>query len=105
MTGQTGPAPSPSLKLTAAIYILYRGRPKIRGGSMSWWGPNRPNETYYSVGRLTRGSNSGLFLRLPLPGGDVVRVMDKGLHVAALEQAGRRLHELNRKSGKLWSSQ
>ncbi len=72
---------------------------------MSWVRRSRPGETYHAVGWMKRSAKSGVFLRLPLPGGDVVRVMEKGLHVVALEHAGRRLLELYRKSGKRWPNQ
>jgi hypothetical protein len=41
-----------------------------------------------------------VFKGLPLPGGEVVRVMDKSVHMAALESAGRKLKELLHKSGR-----
>ena len=46
-----------------------------------------------------REAKSGVFGKLSLPGGGVLRVIDKGLHMVALENAGKKLKELRRKSG------
>jgi hypothetical protein len=67
----------------------------LRTGLPSWG----PREIYYAVGWITREAKSGVFRELSLPGGGVVRVMDKGLHMAALESAGKKLEELRHKSG------
>jgi hypothetical protein len=66
---------------------------------MGWRSPSNRKEIYYSVGWITRDIKSGMFKGLSLPGGSVVRVMDKGLHMAALESAGKKLKELRHKSG------
>ena len=60
----------------------------------------RRKEVYHTVGWITREAGSDMFIGWSLPGGDVVRVMDNGLHIAALESAGRKLKELHYKSGK-----
>ena len=67
---------------------------------MGWWGQSGRREVYHSVGWITRDAKSGVFNELSLPGGGVVRVMDKCLHTAALESAGRKLNQLRHKSGK-----
>lgn len=67
---------------------------------MVWQGRSRAREIYHAVGWMARKARSGPFKRLPLPGGGVVRVMDKAVHIAALESAGCKLKELFHKSGK-----
>ena len=54
---------------------------------------------FYSVGWIMRAARSTIFQEILLPGGEVLRVMDKRLHTAALEGAGRKLQELRHKSG------
>ena len=57
-------------------------------------------KTYHAVGWTLRDSESGVFRDVTLPGGDMIRVMDRGVYQAALESAGQRLRELARRSGK-----
>ena len=66
---------------------------------MGWRSRGNRKEIYHSVSWIAREAKSGVFRELSLPGGEVVRVMDKGLHTAALESAGTRLKELRQKSG------
>ena len=67
---------------------------------MVWRSRSRAGEIYHAVGWMTRIARPGVFKRLPLPGGGVVRVMDKAVHMAAFESAGRKLKELLHKSGR-----
>ncbi len=67
---------------------------------MGRWSRSRSGGSQYAVGWITRKARSGVFKGLPLPGGEVVRVMDKSVHMAALESAGRKLKELLYKSGR-----
>src|SRR5215212_5770490 len=60
---------------------------------------SKRKETFYSIGWLMREGESTVFREVPLPGGEVLRVMNKRLHTAALEGAGRKLQELRHKSG------
>ena len=55
--------------------------------------------TYHSIGWTARDPEAELFRDSVLPGGAVVRVLDNGAHKAALESAGKALHELARRSG------
>jgi hypothetical protein len=66
---------------------------------MDWRRRSKRRPIYHAVEWLTCEAKSGVFRRLALPGGEVVRIMDKGLHVAALENAGSKLKELRHKSG------
>ena len=66
---------------------------------MGWRRRSDPKAIYHAVGWLAREAEAGVFRGLPLPGGDVVQVMNKGVHTAALENAGRKLKELRHKSG------
>jgi hypothetical protein len=66
---------------------------------MGWRSRGNRKATYHSVGWLTHEAKSGVFKGLNLPGGEVVRVMNKGAHMAALENAGSKLKELRHKSG------
>jgi hypothetical protein len=66
---------------------------------MGWRSRSNRKEIYHAVGWITHEAKSGVFRGLSLPGGGVVRVMDKCLHMAALENAGRKLKELRHKSG------
>ena len=66
---------------------------------MGWRSRGRRREIHHTVGWLSRETKSDAFKGLPLPGGGVVRVMDKCLYMAALESAGRKLNELHHKSG------
>lgn len=60
---------------------------------------SKRKETFYSIGWIMREGESTIFREVPLPGGEVLRVMNKRLHTAALEGAGRKLQELRHKSG------
>ena len=55
---------------------------------------------YHSVMWIPRDGTSGMVINLPLPGGGTVRMVDKGLHLKALDSAGRTLVELRRTSAK-----
>ena len=60
-------------------------------------------KTYYSVGWTARGSSSGMFWEVSIPGG-AMRVMSKCVHQAALESAGKKLRELSHGLGSKESS-
>jgi hypothetical protein len=60
-------------------------------------------KTYHSVGWTAHGSSSGAFWDVSMPSG-VLRVMDKCVHQAALESAGKKLRELSHASGRKESS-
>jgi hypothetical protein len=66
---------------------------------MGWMGGEK-KQVHHSVMWLPRGAKPGMFSNLPLPGGGMMRVLDKSLHLAALGFAGRKLLELRHKSGK-----
>ena len=66
---------------------------------MGWRRRSSHKVVYHSVGWLTREAKAGVFKGLTLPGGEVVRVMNKGVHMAALENAGSKLKELRHRSG------
>jgi hypothetical protein len=55
-------------------------------------------KTYYSVGWTAHGSSSSVFWDVSMPGG-AMRVMNKCVHQAALESAGKKLLELSHGSG------
>ena len=65
---------------------------------MAWWGKT-DRAVRHSVGRVARDASAGAFQTLLLPAGGVLRLMDRYVHMAALESAGRKLVELRRKSG------
>lgn len=67
---------------------------------MIWFNRKSPKKTYYCLGWIARGRDEGVFWDVDLPGGTVMRVMDKGVHQAALESAGEKLVELLRRSGR-----
>jgi hypothetical protein len=60
-------------------------------------------KTYYSVGWTVHGSSSGMFWEVSMPGG-AMRVMNKCVHQAALEIAGKKLRELSHGWGSKESS-
>jgi hypothetical protein len=64
------------------------------------WVRRRANKTYYSVGWTAHSPEARVFWDIPLPGGGAMRVLNKGVHQAALERAGEKLRELDRRSGK-----
>jgi hypothetical protein len=64
---------------------------------MAYLTRNPDKKIYYSVGWTARGSSSGMFREVSMPGG-VLRVMDKCAHQAALESAGKKLRELSHAS-------
>ena len=68
-------------------------------GIMAWRSRSKRKEIFYWIGCIVRGANSAVVQEVPLPGGEVLRVLDKGLHTTALESAGRKLKELRHKSG------
>jgi hypothetical protein len=55
---------------------------------------NRNRKTYYSIGWTAHGSISGAFRDLSMPGA-ALRVMDKCVHRAAVESAGKKLRQLS----------
>ena len=67
---------------------------------MIWSSRKPPKKTYYCVGWIARGHDEGVFRHVDLPDGSITRVLDKGVHTAALESAGEKLVELWRKSGR-----
>jgi hypothetical protein len=68
-------------------------------GIMGWRSHSRRKEIFYCIGYILREAKLAVVREVPLPGGEVLRVMDKGLHITALESAGRKLKELRHKSG------
>ena len=56
-------------------------------------------KTCYSVGWAAHGSSSGVFWDVSMLGG-AMRVMNKCVHQAALESAGKKLRELSHASGR-----
>ena len=66
---------------------------------MRWRSRRKRKEIFYWMGYVVRETKSAVFPEVRLPGGEVLRVMDKGLHTTALESAARRLKELRHKSG------
>jgi hypothetical protein len=70
-------------------------------GIMRWRSRSKHKEIFYWLGYMVRDATSAVFREVPLPGGEVLRAMDKGLHTTALESAGRKLKELRHKSGTL----
>ena len=66
---------------------------------MAWRSRSKRKEIFYWIGCIVREAKSAVVREVPLPGGEVLRVLDKGLHTTALESAGRKLKELRHKSG------
>jgi hypothetical protein len=67
---------------------------------MAWRSRSKRKEIFYWIGYIVREAKSAVVREVPLPGGEVLRVLDKGLHTTALESAGRKLKELrHHKSG------
>ncbi len=66
---------------------------------MGWRPRSDRKAIYHAVGWLTRKAKVGVFRGVSLLGGNVVRVMNKGIHMAALENVGRKLKALRHKSG------
>ena len=67
---------------------------------MGWRSRSKRKEIFYWIGYIVREAKSAVVREVPLPGGEVLRVLDKGLHTTALESAGRKLKELrHHKSG------
>jgi hypothetical protein len=58
---------------------------------MSWRSRSKRKEIFYCIGYILREAKSAMVREVPLPGGEVLRVMDKALHITALESAGRKL--------------
>jgi hypothetical protein len=67
---------------------------------MGWLARKPLQATYHSIGWSPRDLKATIFRTVALPGGSVLRVMDKAMHQAALECAGKKLNELAHKSGK-----
>jgi len=65
---------------------------------MTYLTRNPDKKTYHSVGWTAHGSSSGVFWDVSMPGG-VLRVMNKCVHQAALESAGKKLRKLSHESG------
>jgi hypothetical protein len=60
---------------------------------------NPDKKTYYSVGWTAHGPRSGVFWDVSMSGG-AMRIMDRCVHQAALESAGKKLRELSHGSGR-----
>jgi hypothetical protein len=60
--------------------------------------------TYYCVGWTARDPEAAVIQSVLLPRSGIMRVLDKGVHQAALESVGRKLRELDRRSGKVRKS-
>ena len=54
---------------------------------------------YYSVGWTLPADSAAVFTTIRLPGGGIARLLDKRVHMAALDRAGEKLAELTRRSG------
>jgi len=54
----------------------------------------------YGLGWTLAAGKPVVFTTIRLPGGEVVRLLDKRLHLAALDSAGRKLSDLLRDSGR-----
>ena len=67
---------------------------------MIWLNRKPRKKPYYCLGWIARGRDEGVFRDVDLPDGSMMRVMDKGVHQAALESAGEKLVELSRRSGR-----
>jgi len=67
---------------------------------MMWSNRKARKKTYYCLGWIDRGRDEGVFRDVDLPDGSTMRVMDKGVHQAALESTGEKLVELWRRSGR-----
>jgi hypothetical protein len=67
---------------------------------MAWSTRNPGKKTYHCVGWTIRDFEAGVFRNVVLPGGAVMRLLDKGVYQAALESADHKLRELLRRSGK-----
>jgi hypothetical protein len=61
---------------------------------MAYLARNPDKRTYYSVGWTVHSSRSGVFWDVRISDG-AMRVMDKCVHQAALESAGKKLRELS----------
>ncbi len=71
-----------------------------REGNMRWFTRKPRKETHHCVGWANGDPEAGVFRNVALPGSIVMRLLDKGVHRAALESAGQKLRELGRRSGK-----
>jgi hypothetical protein len=71
---------------------------------MRWLARDSDKRTYYCLGWSAHDAGSGVFRDVTIPGGGSLRVMDKYVHQAALDSAGKKLRELSRASGKHESS-
>jgi hypothetical protein len=67
---------------------------------MVWFIRTPPKRTYYCIGWTARDPKVGAFREVALPGASVMRVMDKAMHQAALERAGEKLIELERRAAR-----
>jgi hypothetical protein len=67
---------------------------------VGWFTPKLGIKTYHCIGWTPRDPETRVFRNVALPGRGVMRLMDKGVHQAALESATQKLRELGRKSGK-----
>jgi hypothetical protein len=68
--------------------------------NMKWFNTKPRKKTYYCLGWIARGRDEGVFRDVDLPDGSMMRLMDRGVHQAALESAGEKLVELSRRSGR-----
>ena len=70
----------------------------LPGSAMGWLTkPRIPQDIHHAVGWAA--DNSAVFTTISLPGVGIARVLDKRVHLAALDSAGEKLSELVRRSG------
>ncbi len=67
---------------------------------MTWYIQKLRKKAYHCIGWSARDFEAGIFRVVRLPDRSTMRVMDKGVHLAALESAGEKLVELERRSGR-----
>jgi hypothetical protein len=64
---------------------------------LRWLARDSDKRTYYCLGWSAHDAGSGVFRDVTIPGGGSLRVMDKYVHQAALDSAGKKLRELSGK--------
>jgi hypothetical protein len=67
---------------------------------MAWKTLGHSQGVYHSVGWAFTSGTFGVFTAVPLGNLGTLRLLDKRIHLAALDNAGQKLHQLLRKSGK-----
>jgi len=70
-----------------------------REGIMRWFIRRPRREAYRCVGWTNGDPEASVFRNVALPGNVVMRLLDEGVHRAALESTGQKLRELRRRSG------